>query len=457
MKRFSCFLMMAAMAASVAAVSCSKDDTTSTKSSISLSKTSLIATYEGGIYSFGYTLNNPTDDGVLKVEADEPWISDFDLSVEDTVFFNVAMQEERSVRSSAITLNYIDGADTLATRTVNVTQDLNNYYGFEASVAGGLYYGVSNIYNNEGNLQFSVWLSDTPLGEDGTMAAGGTYYVLDIWTSTVPDGTNYVYLPEGEYVFGQVGENGVFSKDSGYYVVNEDGDDYDEEYGFVSGTVTVKRSGTTTTITADMEDSNGGVHEMTYSGDLTLENESLISTLDGDYDLGDFSDIACDARYYGDYYRTGTANWVLNIYPETGTGITIDYCGDSACTYDSGTIPVGTFSASDTGGGLGYFLSGSLFSNYLSGTWLVTLDGDGSLTAPYAPIAGGTVQVTSSDGVYTVKVSVTDDRDYAVTGEWTGTPTLSDYTTTSSLSSTSSKIRRVKTTIPFRRASPFSL
>ncbi len=453
MRHFSCFLILAATLV-VAAVSCDKSDSSSS-TSLSVGKISMVVPYEGGEFYIGYSITNPKDDGVLDVQSDSSWISDFDFSIEDTVTVKVQAYEGRESRSTVVRFRYISGTDTLSTKTCTVTQELNNFYSLEASAAGGYYYGISNIYNNEGNLQYWIYLSDTELDEDGNFSAGGTYYVLDLWTSATPDGTSQVYIPEGEYVAGQVGENGVFSEESRYFRVNEEGDDYDEEWWLNAGTVTVERSGDVTSITAELEDYEGGEHLVTFSGNLTLENVSLISSLDGDLDVGDFSDVACEARYYGDYFNAGTSNWVLCIYPETsGTGFTIDLCGDSSCTLDSG-IPTGTFTVASEGGPAGSFLSGSIYSNYVSGTWLVSFDDEGTLTTPYAPLVDGTVEVTASGESYTVTVSARDDRENLVTGTWTGTPSLTDYTTSRSSASSGSSHR--KSSLRFHHPIPFTL
>ncbi|MCD8313327.1 MAG: hypothetical protein LUC24_04125 [Bacteroidales bacterium] len=464
MKRFLCFLTLAA-ALALALASCDDGTTTTTSPYISVGKTNVIISYEGGGTSF-YCKAYNVEGGALSAEADSSWVCDFDFSVEDTVSFSVGMNESREVRTATVKIMYISDLDTLATKTVTVSQELNNYYSLEATEAEGYYYGVANIYNNEGNVQFYLCLSDTALSEDGTFADGGTYYTFDIWTGTQPEGTNYVSLPEGEYTFGQVGENGVFSDESGYYVTwgeddefdededEEDRDEYKEHYDFSDGTLTVTNLGSVTTITADVEDSNGGVHHVTYSGELYFENESLMSTLDGELSFGDFSSVACEARYYGDYFKTGTANWVLCMYPETGSGFTIDLCAPAAYDLDGG-IPTGTFTAASSDGQSMAFATGGIYSNYISGTWFVTLDEDGKLVAPYAPVEAGTIEISASGDSYTININVYDDRENLITATWTGSPTLSDYTTTSSLSSTSSKARRAKAVIPFRRANPF--
>ncbi len=448
-------------ALTIAAASCNKDDTTSTSPALTLGSTTMTVSYEGGTFSVACSLTNAADGSELDFRSAEDWIYDLAFEVEDTLSFTVAPYSERIPRSSVITFDYISGADTLITKTLTVIQELNNHYSLDASFAEGCYYGLSNIYNNEGNLEYCLYLSDTGLDAEGNFAPGGTYYYLDLWTAVEPDGTNDVSLPDGKYIYGAIGENGVLSSASYYCLVSEDGDTCEEDYGITGGSLSVSTEDGTVTITAFLEDANGGNHDLTYSGPLTLENMSLLSTLDEDCAFGDFSTVACEARYYGDYYSSGTANWLLLVYPETdGSGFTIDLCGDADFTFDSGCIPTGTFTASSEGGPANTFLTGGLYANYLSGTWFVTMDSDGKLTSPYAPITGGTIEISGSTSV-TITISLTDDRGNAITASWTGAPTISDYTTSktetsaaASLSSraslTSKPSRLTKLRIPFR-------
>ncbi|MCD8206851.1 MAG: hypothetical protein LUD72_02830 [Bacteroidales bacterium] len=418
-----------ALVFALAVISCSDDDYRVYSTSINIA--SITVPCEGGSFSVGYTVTNSKTDGYVAASTEDEWISDIDLSLEDTVSFSVEAYFERVSRSGEIVLNYIDGSDTLNTRSLRITQEYYNLYLFEGVSASGMYYGMSNLYNSEGVGQYSLYISDVEIDEYGTFEKGATYYFIDLWTNAALDGVEFVSLPEGEYVFGQAGENFTVTGDSEYFVMSEGDDEYniysDEDY-FYDGSVTVTRSGDITTISGTLEDGQGGIHEFSYSGELAFENVGLMSSLEEDEDVGDFSDVDCVARYYGDYYQTGTANWMLCIYPEVGTGFVIDISADASYDMDGG-LPVGTFTVSTNGGVLGTFFNGVLYRGYVSGTWLLTFDEDGALTAPYAPIDGGTIEISASGDSYTITIDGVDDRENSVTGTWTGTPTISDYRT----------------------------
>ncbi len=432
MKHFSCFLLVAAVVLGVA-VACDDDDTSTSSPTLTISESSLSVPYEGGEYGFTYTLSNTRDDGVFNVACDSAWISDITVhSDEDSISYIVNAQTERVSRKCEINVTYTYGDSTVITRTLTIRQALNNYYSLEATEAWGTYYGTMNTQGDHNTREYSVIFSDKPL-EDGEYAAGGTYYIFDFWSSLSPSDTDAIVPPTGIYSIGDAEENAsVDIKTARYIKVSEDGEEYEESCYFAEGTITVVPSGSDLSVTTNLTDEAGNVHEMTYLGPLSLENDSFMSSLGGEgYDLGDFSGIDCEARYYGDYFGAGTANWVLCIYAEGETGYMLDICGDSSYTYDNGELPTGTFTITSTGGTANTMLAGNISHGYLNGTWLVTLDADGALAEPYAPIVSGSATIEgSSDAGYTITIEGADDMDGSITGTWSGTPTLADYTAT---------------------------
>ncbi len=436
MKRIPCIFILAAVIV-MTMISCSDDDYKTYSTYITAS--GLVVPYEGGTFSVAYNITNQKDGANLLASTEADWITDIDLSLTDTLSFFVEYNYERDSRSTEIEFLYILDADTLTTRTVRVTQEYYSQYVFNASYACGRCYGMTNNYNNDNIRQYSIYFSDVPMEEYGVFEEGATYYFLDLWTNADADGIEFVSLPAGQYSFGQVGENWAISGDSKYFVMNtrenEDDDLYFEEAEIVGGTFNVSQIqvGLGGGIVSRLEDVWGGVHDLTFSGELSLENLGLISTLEEDETFELSSDVPCEARYYGDYYQTGIANWMLCIEPEAGAGFIIDICADASFDMDGG-VPEGTFSISSTGGVLGTFLAGSIFNGYLSGTWLVSFDEEGALTAPYAPIYDGIVEISASGDSYTVTIDGYDDRLNNIVGSWIGTPTLTDYrTSTTSL------------------------
>lgn len=424
MKHFLCLLTPVVVALAAFAACDDSSYTVSTSPSLSLNESSLKVSYEGGDYGFGYSVSNQTDDGVLSVECEDDWIENIDCSVDDTVTFTIAKHEERVARKTTLSVKYTYGDSVYVEETFTIRQTLNNCYELAAAYAGGTYYGTKNNVSGTGAVQYSIWLSN----QDTPNVAGGTYYYFDIWSDCAPDDVDNIILQSGTDTLGTLGAVGKFSiENSKFFVISEDGASYDESYTFVSGSLVVSASTSAgTDITAELEDDNGGVHSVSFSGDLILENDSYMTSLEESLSLGDISsDVECEAMYFGDYYGTGTANWQLVLYDDDVTGFTIDYCGDADCTYDAGEIPCGTFEAAASGGESGTFYAGTLSFGYLAGTWLVTVSGV-ALAEPYAPIVDGTVtvEVGSTDGEYTISVEGTDDLGNSISGSWTGTPTL---------------------------------
>ncbi len=393
------------------AVSACDKDSSSSNPSISANCTSTVASYEGGEYGFGYTLSNSKSDGVLAVYSEEDWVYDFDLSVSDTVTFQVAAQQERVVRRAkvyiAYTYNAIEYKDSITVR-----QLANSYYGMSATQASGVYSGVKKS-STEGSVCYEITLS----------AGGDEYYYFDIWTPTLPSDADAVTIPEGTYSYGYEGSGAVFTEDSYYFELDDEGED--NVLYIVDGTIEVSADG----IVANLEDAAGGTHCVIFDGSCILENDSYLSSLDEDVDL---TLSGLTALYYGDYYYTGTANWVLALYEEGVSGFSFDICADSSYDLSAG-IPVGTFTAYSVGGVQDTFLAGSMAYGYISGAWLVTVT-DGVLDEPHAPIVSGTLVISGSSDAYSITIEGLDDKGNTITGSYSGSAELVDYTTTKATS-----------------------
>ncbi|MCD8206532.1 MAG: hypothetical protein LUD72_01190 [Bacteroidales bacterium] len=117
--------------------------------------TAVVAEAEGGQYSFGYTVENPADDGSVSCKVEEDWVSDFDYSTDGTIGFTVGGNDGEELRSTVITVTYSFGDGNELSQEVTVVQDHTSATGDENWLSGviGTYTAYGRIdgdgYKNE--------------------------------------------------------------------------------------------------------------------------------------------------------------------------------------------------------------------------------------------------------------------------------------------------------------------
>ena len=90
------------------AVSCKKDVTTGTSSSLNISSPNLYVEYQGGTYSIPYTIENPVDGGQVTADlkdANTDWISNISVQT-DAVSINVSENTSDQSREAVVVLTY---------------------------------------------------------------------------------------------------------------------------------------------------------------------------------------------------------------------------------------------------------------------------------------------------------------------------------------------------------------
>ncbi len=75
----------------------------------------------GGSASFVYSIDNPVENGRLKAEPSDTWMSDVTVT-DDEVRFNVEANETEELREGTVSLTYVYGEDKTVNAVVNVSQ-----------------------------------------------------------------------------------------------------------------------------------------------------------------------------------------------------------------------------------------------------------------------------------------------------------------------------------------------
>ncbi len=279
-------------------------------------------------------------------------------------------------------------------------------------------YYTSDLYFGSGVYTYSVDISDYDLNNDTDSTISKSHYDFTLYSSEPASDRKNIVIPAGTYTFSNNREVGTIY--SGIATLRQtDSSGNVSSVDIVDGTMNVSVSNGTNTIYATFVDKHGETHEVVYQGTPTSEDGSYESNLTGDVNV-DFSSMACSVRYFGDYFKNGTANWELKLSNSEGTEyLIIDIITDSN-DFNAG-LPAGTYTASKSLA-VGTYVTrfkGGIYSMYVN-----RMDENNI----FATIGNGTVEISQTDGVFTVKIDCYDESDYnKVTGTWTGIPTLSDY------------------------------
>lgn len=146
------------------------------------------------------------------------------------------------------------------------------------------------------------------------------------------------------------------------------------------------------------------------------------STLKSDVE---FVALQCsEIRFFGDYYKNGTANYSVVLANEEEL-LVLDLC---AAEGTADALPVGRFAVSEDHQG-GTMNRGSVDSQGAVPTCYVKYDLKTGNAVEVAPVYSGTLEITRADDVYTFVIDLYDDfnrNDESVTahkisGRWSGT------------------------------------
>lgn len=373
--------------------------------------------FTSGTDSVSYTISNPVSGGTVEPKANDSWITDFDTSVDGILYFTIEENPEKEARSTILTLTYTyAGGNTSA--QINVIQDASNATIFEASYAGGFYYG--DQYSE--SMRYYTWLTENPLQGNGL--GSGINYCFDIYSSA-PEDMNAIAPAPGTYTFNATTEEGTFGSKESRLVNGSNG----ETTYFKEGTLTITKEGNAYHYAADLIDSTGVLHRISYTGNVSLINTSspYVSTLTDDYELK-LDGAELYAYYFGQYYGASTNNWSGTLVPAGGNGdaFQFDLCAPLAFDFEAG-FPTGTFAINDSLEENTSLNGFNDITNANIGTWYFEWS-NYEKTSKVAPLISGNIKISKEGNVYTMSLIGEDDAGNRITASWSGEANCTDQT-----------------------------
>lgn len=399
-------------------VSCTKSNETPKQDPIFklVSKYNLNFPAEGGVGSVRYTVQYPVEGEQVQYTCESDWVTN--ISVVDSIVFNVEPNLDPVERTSTITVTYMDQS-----HDINITQkgNLPDFdVHFEAKAFNSTYYGRqgATAYN------YFIILSEDGVQYESGWEYGKVYYRLDLYS----DQTGFIdpTLPEGVYELdhNNTGEAGTISAE--FSVLLDASGDEVAQTTFSSGQVVVKDGRIEALLTLQ----NGIVHYVTYSGPMepgypTDNPNEIYSTFDSDHTVN-ITGGAMDIYYRGDFYGLGCDVWLMNMI-EHESGYSGEYIqfevmverSEYGMTQDAflGDYEIYEFPSDDV---IGKFLGGEQQNGFPLYSWFSRCEG-GILDNFYrAPFRDGSVSITKSGSTYTFTFDCKDDKDNRISGSFSG-------------------------------------
>lgn len=306
-----------------------------------------------------------------------------------------------------------------------ITEDTD----FTASISQGTYLGGENDVMNMSLLFTDMTVSNGYLMPPGNIMYVNTYLPMDE-NGSLATGTYNVSSDCGDSFTiapAQIDNSGGMQTVTGTYLMYAESET-SVSYGFVTGgTMTISGSAASGyNVQCNFTTDDGVSIECSYSGTIDIFD------LPEDIAL-DLSGATGTGYYYGDYYGTGGSNWILSITPASGSGDGIQIeCVTTGTGLEDG-ISSGTYTAAAAVPNPGEFYPGYLYMGYLYGTCYLSFT-QGNIM-DYAGIAGGSFTVTNNgDGTYRFVFDLVDGVGSSISGEWSGSMTLTDESESASAS-----------------------
>lgn len=293
---------------------------------------------------------------------------------------------------------------------------------FDATDASAVFYRqIDNdmwttvqIYNTENCITLDLCM---PFDEKGNFATG-KYTISDAGTAFTcyPGVISELY---GEYSIG------------GTYITAKDKNGSSAVACLTGGDMTVEQNGDTYSIVCNFVSADNNTMTCRYTGSLKVINiPGNNSTLTSDYVL-DLTNAKGTASFIGDTFETYCDNWIIRLASEDNTGDA--FTAHVACRnngYEPG-IASGEYNVSAGGAGAYLwpleYLQGYISSDGYHGTWYTGGFTDDGNNTEQAPAISGPINITNNgDGTYSISFSLTDDKGYTWSGEWSGEITTSD-------------------------------
>ena len=333
-----------------------------------------------------------------------------------TTYLIAAVGEKDSKRSEVVTIEMTTGFDASAPAT------------FDRQVAG-FYYGVPAGYNY---AEYYVVLSEGEATEqEGIYTTTGAGRTLSIDLYYFEPLSGDPAITQGTYKYATSKSLRTFDPQKTRCTVN-DGKGGIRQIEFKDGTIDVRLSGSTYTITASLVTTDGEEFTGSYTGPLTLENreeeqEQNLPPLEKE--LTGMSFVRAIAKYYNNDETTDQCTVELyDVEPggsdgfyyllDAGHKLSVDFL---VATGDDAQIVEGTYTVADTNAALtlipGYEES-FLGSTMALGTYCEEYSEERVSTYGFA--SSGTVTVTRTGDTYSFDVKLKTSKGYRIEGTYEG-------------------------------------
>lgn len=333
-----------------------------------------------------------------------------------TTYLIAAVGEKDSKRSEVVTIEMTTGFDASAPAT------------FDRQVAG-FYYGVPAGYNY---AEYYVVLSEGEATEqEGIYTTTGAGRTLSIDLYYFEPHSGDPAITQGTYKYATSKSLRTFDPEKTRGTVN-DGKGGIRPIEFKEGTIDVRLSGSTYTITASLVTTDGEEFTGSYTGPLTLENreeeqEQNLPPLEKE--LTGMSFVRAIAKYYNNDETTDQCTVELyDVEPggsdgyyyllDAGHKLSVDFL---VATGDDAQIVEGTYTVADTNAVLtlipGYEES-FLDSTMPLGTYCEEYSEERVSTYGFA--SSGTVTVTRTGDTYSFDVKLKTSKGYRIEGTYEG-------------------------------------
>lgn len=333
-----------------------------------------------------------------------------------TTYLIAAVGEKDSKRSEVVTIEMTTGFDASAPAT------------FDRQVAG-FYYGVPAGYNY---AEYYVVLSEGEATEqEGIYTTTGAGRTLSIDLYYFEPLSGDPAITQGSYKYATSKSLRTFDPEKTRGTVN-DGKGGIRQIEFKDGTIDVRLSGSTYTITASLVTTDGEEFTGSYTGPLTLENreeeqEQNLPPLEKE--LTGMSFVRAIAKYYNNDETTDQCTVELyDVEPggsdgyyyllDAGHKLSVDFL---VATGDDAQIVEGTYTVADTNAALtlipGYEES-FLGSTTALGTYCEEYSEERVSTYGFA--SSGTVTVTRTGDTYSFDVKLKTSKGYRIEGTYEG-------------------------------------
>ncbi len=333
-----------------------------------------------------------------------------------TTYLIAAVGEKDSKRSEVVTIEMATEFDASAPAT------------FDRQVAG-FYYGVPAGYNY---AEYYVVLSEGEATEQEgvyTTTGAGRTLSLDLYYFEPFSGDPEI--TQGTYKYATSKSLRTFDPEKTICTVN-DGKGGIRQIEFKDGTIDVRLSGSTYTITASLVTTDGEEFTGSYTGPLTLESreeeqEQNLPPLEKE--LTGMSFVRAIAKYYNNDETTDQCTVELyDVEPggsdgyfyllDAGHKLSVDFL---VATGDDAQIVEGTYTVADTNAALtlipGYEES-FLGSTMALGTYCEEYSEERVST--YGFVSSGTVTVTRTGDTYSFDVKLKTGKGYRIEGTYEG-------------------------------------